>query len=232
MNNELIVAERFHSLQCEGRAIGTPAVFLRLGGCNLLCQSKTWVCDTIDVWKHGKRMDFASVLPVDYINKLNRGDHLIITGGEPLLQQLALVEYFRWILINYHFTPFIEVETNGTIIPNDTFSSWVSWWNCSPKLSNSGEPYNKRINKEALLSLREKDTIFKFVVQNNDDVLEIEQDYGFRFIKEEQIILMPAGATRDELDAVRLKVVEICIERGYRYSDRLHIVIWNKKTGV
>jgi 7-carboxy-7-deazaguanine synthase len=229
---KLIVAETFYSLQCEGRSVGTPAVFLRLGGCNLLCKGDHWTCDTIDVWKNGKAKEFEDVLPETFIDRLVKGAHLVITGGEPLLQQEVLCQYIDWIFQEYRFHPFIEVETNGTILPNFYLQSCVSYWNVSPKLSNSNEPAHKRINEVALdfFEKQGEKTIYKFVVKNEGDVMEVFQDFGF--LEVDRIMMMPAGSSREELELVRLEVANICIRLGIRYSERLHIVIWNQKTGV
>lgn len=231
MNDKLIVAETFYSLQCEGRAIGQPAVFLRLGGCNLLCKSSSWVCDTIEVWQKGKAVLFNEVLNFEYVDYLKKGAHLVITGGEPMLHQRILINYLDWFFEKYSFYPFIEVETNGTVIPIEKFAFLVDWWNVSPKLKNSGESFNRRNNITAIQALNSDkfDSIFKFVVSEAADVLEALNDYNVDYSK---VILMPAGSTREELDKVRLSVVQICIDLGLRYSERLHIVIWNQKTGV
>ncbi len=227
----LIVSEVFHSLQCEGRAIGIPAVFLRLGGCNLLCKSKTWVCDTIEVWSKSKATIFEHVIKPEWIENLRRGDHLVITGGEPMLHQKSIEVYLQWFNHKYKFMPFVEVETNGTIVPNWFLLRVVKFWNCSPKLSNSGEPAEKRISEPALECLNSyAQTKFKFVVENEGDVMEVMNEFGF--LHKSKIMLMPAGGTREELDKVRLSVVEMCIKYGFQYSERLHIVIWNQKTGV
>lgn len=109
------VNEIFYSLQGEGFYTGTPAVFLRLSGCNLKCG----FCDT----DHSGSVEMAEgeilerVLP--YPSR-----HIVITGGEPSLQLSdSLVE----ILHNAGF--FIQVETNGTHpLPED-----VDWITCSPK---------------------------------------------------------------------------------------------------
>lgn len=228
---KLVVAEVFYSLQCEGRAIGTPAVFLRLAGCNLLCKSQTWVCDTIEVWQKGVPLDFEDVLPMEYVHRLKEGSHLVITGGEPLLQQDAIFIYLTEFQRRYNFMPFIEVETNGTIRPIPHIFNHVRWWNVSLKLANSGEPFSKRYNEPAFdMFNKVSQTIFKFVVSNEEDVLEILQD--FPSIDMKKVVLMPAGATREELCKVRLDVALTAIKFGLRYSERLHIVIWDKKTGV
>ena len=89
---KLPVSELFYSIQGEGRTMGIPAIFLRLGGCNLLCKSDSWVCDTIEVWQKSKAVEFEDILSEDFVEKLKAGVHFVITGGEPLIHQLTLVE--------------------------------------------------------------------------------------------------------------------------------------------
>jgi 7-carboxy-7-deazaguanine synthase len=228
---KIIVAEVFYSLQCEGRAIGTPAVFLRLGGCNLMCNSEHWRCDTIEVWQKGRSKVFEDIFTSEHISYLRKGAHLVITGGEPLLQQFQIVNLIEWLYYKHNLEGiFVEIETNGTIIPLSGLSARVKWWNVSPKLANCGEPYEKRVNDTALYELSRKDSIFKFVIKNEGDVQEILQDFGM--LNFSDIVLMPAGATREELNITRPLVVELCKSLCLRYSERLHIVIWDKKTGV
>mgnify|MGYP001381990436 CR=1 FL=1 len=95
---EIRVSESFFSIQGEGITVGVPAVFLRLQGCNLDCGSKggNWVCDTEAVWKKGRKHTINDYFE-DFINQyhqaFNIGAHLILTGGEPLLQQEAICEF-------------------------------------------------------------------------------------------------------------------------------------------
>lgn len=247
MKNSLIVAEVFYSIQGEGPTIGTPSVFLRLGGCNLLCKSESWVCDTIEVWKKGVAIKFGCILEEyhekmipyrncdggsDLISLLKQGAHLVITGGEPLIQQDAVVDYLNWFREKYKFTPIVEVETNGTIIPNQHMLDKVDYWNVSPKLSNSGMPYEKRVNEAAINTIQTfgRNKVFKFVVSNNSDLCDMFDCYNF--VNEEDIMLMPAGDSVESLKEVRIDVVELCKHYGFRYSDRLHISLYDKKTGV
>lgn len=223
---KLIVAEVFYSLQCEGREIGVPAVFLRLGGCNLLC-SAAWVCDTIEVWKKGQAKLFSEILPEECWLRLRQGAHLVITGGEPLMQQSAIVDFLEWLNMP---NLVVEVETNGTIMPNGYLMNKVSRWNVSPKLQNSGEPITKRIKDEVIATFNSlPETIFKFVITSKEDLEEISQDFD---IDKSKLVLMPGGSTREELDATRMIAVNAALVLCCRYSERLHIVIWNQKTGV
>lgn len=230
--NKLIVSETFYSIQGEGQTMGVPAVFLRLGGCNLLCKSDSWVCDSIEVWQKGKATNFEKVLTDGFISRLREGAHLIITGGEPLLHQKNIIRYLDWFYEEYNFKPIIEIETNGTFLPSEKLFTLVDYWNVSPKLSTSGETFKKRFNNLALLRLnKDKNSIFKFVVSSEKDFLEILTDFG-ETINMKKVVLMPSGDSQELLNKTREIVAEICIKYSIKYSERLHIVIWNKKTGV
>jgi organic radical activating enzyme len=179
------------------------------------------------VWKRSKATEFKDVLCDEFVERLRLGAHLVITGGEPLLHQETIAEYIIWFRDTYGLVPFIEVETNGTIIPTEFLLTYVQQWNCSPKLANSGEPAHKRINEVALMLLKDYGACFKFV-SGEGDILEVFQDFNVG----RNIVLMPCGQTQEELNAGRIFVAEAAIKLGVRYSDRLHVVIWNKKTGV
>lgn len=232
-NKVLYVAEKFYSIQGEGVTMGAPAVFLRLSGCNLLCKSDDWVCDSIEVWQpKGQKTEFSDVLTPDFIDYLERGAHLIITGGEPLLHQKRLIEYLTWFKETYKFLPFIEIETNGTILPDYMLLEFIKQFNVSPKLSNSGETHKRRVNQIALTKFMDIrfNTIFKFVIKRREDFLEILQDFPFLDIS--YIVLMPAGDSQEALNETRPLVMELAKEMVVKYCDRLQIVNWNKTTGV
>ena len=107
----------------------------------------------------------------------------------------------------------------------------ITYWNCSPKLSSSGETRKRRYNEIALKTIQaQKNSIFKFVISEEMDVLEMLNE--FPSLNMEQVVLMPAGDNQTLLNNTRPMVLEQCIKLGLRYCDRLHIVGWNKKTGV
>jgi len=225
------ISEKFYSIQGEGVTMGCPSIFIRLSGCNILCKGSGWICDSIDVWRSGSKINFEEVLTKGEIESLKAGTHLIFTGGEPLLYQQQIFSFLNYLNTDHDFVPFVEIETNGTIVPEKGLIAYVSQWNVSPKLSNSGVSEDKRINAFALARFDSfENCIFKFVISNQSDVAELTENY--LPINSKKIVLMPAGATQDELNETRLIVVELCKAYGFRYSERLHIVIWNKKTGV
>lgn len=229
-HNYLHISEKFYSIQGEGKTSGFPSLFIRLSGCNLLCKSESWICDSIEVWKKGIKTKFEEVLTELDLERLKNGAHLIITGGEPMLHQKSIDSFLAFMQMTHGFVPFVEVETNGTIEPTKELVFDVKQWNVSPKLLNSGEEFDKRYKRQALEKFNKLNSIFKFVVEKEEDVMEIFVNYGY--LNQNKIYLMPAGETQEKLNAVRLEVIEFCKKYILKFTDRLHIVAWNKKTGV
>lgn len=111
------VNEIFYSLQGEGFYTGTPAVFLRLSGCNLACP----FCDT-------KHQDGVNMTDEDIVKEVQKypARHIVITGGEPTLQLTAGLTH---ALKQAGF--YIQIETNGSIaLPEGCEIDWIT---CSPK---------------------------------------------------------------------------------------------------
>jgi len=262
MNDEstqIPVSEMFYSVQGEGPEAGTPAVFTRLAGCNLYCggyhnaqvekqedmttnDEATFVCDSIEVWREANE----TLTPAELINKWDEngwwekmtpdGAHLILTGGEPLLEKrqeqiIALVA--EMLRCRKRGRPFIEVETNGTIRPKPHLDNYVGLYNVSLKLSNSGMPKNERLVDEALEFHANNDTSkFKFVVsreQDVDEILDIVEEWS---IPDNRISLMPAGQTREQLKETYPIVAEICKERVWDFTARLQVNIYDEAVGV
>jgi 7-carboxy-7-deazaguanine synthase len=227
----LNISEQFYSIQGEGKTAGVPAVFLRLSGCNLLC---AWPCDTIEVWRHGEQWSFEKILHLwdqnGWTRFLCKESHLVITGGEPLLQQEALARFLPLLPKDI----FIEVETNATITPTEDLNKHISLYNVSPKTSNSGIPRERRFVRNTLDFFAGNDkSIFKFVVESRGDVEEIFREFVGPFkINPQRVFLMPQSVSRSEFIERSAQVAELCKEYQYNFSPRLQLVIWNKTTGV
>ena len=210
--------EIFYSLQGEGTRCGAPAVFLRLAGCNLACK---W-CDTKHSWGNGilcATKDIAAHI-ASY-----ESPALVITGGEPLLQQAPLEKLLALLPDSMH----IEVETNGTLIPSPALTRRVNQWNISPKLLHSGNPLEKTCVPDSLAFFAAlPHAWFKFVVQSEEDWATI----AALGLPQERIILMPCATTRAALEQARPAVVEMCLRHRVRLGDRLHLTLWDDKKGV
>lgn len=246
-NNSLLISEQFYSIQGENTTTGVPAVFLRMTGCNLTCSGWSYVnkagvklgCDTTEVWRKGEWQPFDKVYDLwmhnGWIDALQDNAHLILTGGEPLLHQLPLSKFLRWLKSErgVSFT-YIEVETNGTIQPEREFDDFVNQYNVSPKLSSGGDPLHKRYVHEVLeFFAGERRALFKFVICDQNDVAETFASYINKFhIPTWRVAFMPEGATHEELKQRSKWLIEICKQYRIRYSPRLHIHIYDQATGV
>lgn len=245
----LPVSEQFLSIQGEGATMGYPSYFLRLKSCNLLCGGKgtdkdgelhdgaNWRCDTIEVWLKGQKKTFSQIADDFgkdfYSNLQTKGYHLIITGGEPMLHADKIVSFISHIASVIGEGFYVEIETNGTIEPEHSLIMAVNRFNVSPKLSNSGMPYKKRINRGALnLFSLLNITIFKFVIKNQEDFTECWKLIEEYDLDPNKIWLMPAADNDKDLRKVSEFVAQKCIKHGYKFSSRLHVAVWNKKTGV
>lgn len=234
-NDKLVIAEMFaDTIQGEGVNAGVISTFIRLQGCTLTC---VW-CDTLDVWPHGNEYSFEEIFEmfesIDLITKFKAGQHLILTGGSPLKQQRRLVAFIEAFINKYGFIPYIEIENESVLMPDADLAAFISCWNNSPKLANSGMKERARYKPEVIKDLTQRpNSWFKFVVANESDWEEIKRDYlDSGLIQRNQIIIMPEGQTQEELSKTREMAADIAIREGVRFTDRLHVTIWNKKTGV
>ena len=242
MRNKLAISEVFYSMQGEGKTVGVPSVFIRLGGCNLMCggmgtqfdgelhNGAEWRCDTVEVWMKAQSKEVQDILPKDCVEAIKNNAHIIITGGEPTMQQnglKSLIEYIKTINPDAYF----EIETNGTIMPNEYLLENINLWNCSPKLRNSGNDNSMTFKSDVIEELNKKNTIFKFVVNSDKEWIEIERDY-LPIIDRQKVYLMPAGENQELLNENKLRIVELAKKKYLNFTTRLHIELWNKKTGV
>jgi 7-carboxy-7-deazaguanine synthase len=240
--------EIFHSIQGEGKSLGVPSVFVRTTLCNLHC---VW-CDTDYTWNwQGTR--FAHVNDADpAYRKFDKREwvterdidevatrvaqypcrNVILTGGEPLLQQPGLVALMHALRAHdpaYRF----ETETNGTLQPTPEFDAAIDQYNVSPKLANSGNTV--RLRERPLIYrffAAHPKASFKFVVAERSDLAEVLALTTRYQIPAEKVWLMPMASTRAALARRRQWLVEVCKAYNFRFSDRLHIEIWGKKKGV
>lgn len=208
------ISEIFYSLQGEGINVGVPSIFIRLSGCHLRC---TW-CDSKFTWdlKSGEKMTTE-----DIIKEIKKYPckHLVITGGEPLIQQSGLKELLSK-LKNYY----VEMETSGSL--PSLIDKYIDHYNCSPKLSNS---QNKRIRLE---KFPPKKTYYKFVVDTEEDLTEIKDFIAKHKLPLDKVLLMPQGIKRAELNKRSKWLAEICKRENLRFTPRLHINIWGNKRKV
>ena len=250
------LTEKFLSIQGEGRYAGVPSYFLRTGGCNLHCPGfgaeyevdgeKRYGCDTWFAVDRAFASRWIAVESADTLlaeldetfDEIGYRPHVVITGGEPLIYAAdpafygvveGLVE--RGIRITF--------ETNGTVAPD--FASYPAYAACtfalSVKLSNSGEPQERRIHPVVLkrITSEAKEAFLKFTldrssIESDEAVREIE--LVRRHLPETEVYCMPMGESRETLRRNDRAVFEFCIRHNFHYSDRLHIRIFDTTIGV
>lgn len=210
----ILFNEIFYSIQGEGPNMGKPAIFLRFGACNLRC---TW-CDSKFTWDPKVQDNYQTTVQ-KIVKKIKRYPckHLVITGGEPMLQQKAIADLLR-TLPGYT----TEIETNGSIPCQ--ISRFLEQINCSPKLKNSGnKPYPLKIKPT------NKKAIFKFVVSKPENIKEIKTYIKKHRIPSSKVWLMPEGVTKQAIEKKSKWLIEICKREGYHFTARFHILLYGNQ---
>lgn len=223
----LLVAESFGpTFQGEGPSVGQQALFIRLSRCNLHCPG----CDTPETW------DWSRYNPREVATRHSVEDlaawvmsrpvaRVVLTGGEPLLQQDQLVGLARLLPRRR-----IEVETNGTVVPLPELVELVEAFNVSPKLAGFAAPGDRRINGRALRALASCGKArFKFVVRDEielDEVAALVEEYSLA-----DIWVMPEGTSSTTVLAGMRRLADAVLECGWNLSTRLHVLIWEAERG-
>jgi len=217
-------------------------------------------CDTSASWSN-KYKHLATWNNVDEIAKLltaltpegkwtcdNGQDvHLVITGGEPLMWQKQIAALLKQP--EFKDIKNVTFETNTTHdLKEDFVRSLIDLtfmkeipitftWSCSPKLTCSGEAWDKAILPDVAVQyygLPGRNFYFKFVVSDDLDVEEV--DKAVALFKEKEIncdvYLMPCGATQEGQAKTARQVAELCLQKGYKFSPRLHVDLFGNAWGT
>lgn len=225
---QLVVSEVFGpTFQGEGPSLGRRASFVRLGRCNLACS----FCDTPYTWDWERHDPAEELTRVDVSELADqvRAMHVplvVVTGGEPLLQQSHLVAF----LAELHPSHAVEIETAGTLAPNDDLVPLVTRFNVSPKLSNSGMALERRYKPEVLQSFQSTGKAsFKFVVSDEgslDEVAAIVEECGLS-----DVWVMPEGVTPEDVTGRSRGLAELVLARRWNLTTRLHVLLWGDERG-
>ena len=251
----IYLVEHFYSIQGEGKYLGTPSLFFRFGGCNMKCEGfgcsetsdsgvKVVGCDT--VYAVDKKHFSHTWISIENLNELMevynsytlpiKAD-IVLTGGEPLIyaNDELFVAFVEFLQGKGHRVTF---ETNGAIDVN--FEKFRVYQKCifalSVKLTNSGEPEVKRINPKAIVNIAtySQDAFFKFTVDKDSLEMGVDKEIKeiIKLAPSISVYCMPKGGSKDEVEFHCESVIDYCKDKGYVYSDRLHIRIWDENKGV
>jgi organic radical activating enzyme len=228
-----------------------PAHYTEYGGLPLVSTG----CDSYASWdprfKHlSPLMDTVSIANaiVDTLPyKEWRDEHLVITGGEPLL---GWQRAYPDLLNHTKMAGLKEItfETNGTQKLTDEFKDYLVQWqmpnlefnrevtfSVSAKLSVSGETASEAIRPDIVCSYQELGhTYLKFVIATEDDAeealeaVDIYRAEGF----EGNVYLMPVGGVESVYTLNNKRVAELAMKMGLRYSDRLQVPLFKNAWGT
>lgn len=201
----LEIQEIFPTLQGEGPYAGWPAIFIRLGGCNLACS----FCDT--EFESFTQMSLDDIISETHsFNKNGNIKLVVITGGEPFRQP---IEKLCAQLLNNGFK--VQIETNGTLYRNIDKRVDVI---CSPK--NTNGKYSP-IRNDLLGHI----SAFKFIISGHDknyaDIGEVGQtEFGIP-------VYVQAMDEYDEVKNARNLGIaaRLAQKSGYRLSIQMHKIL-------
>jgi organic radical activating enzyme len=162
------------------------------------------------VWEEQRILDTVAAFPTRRV---------VVTGGEPCEQEIASLLQALW-----QAGCTIEIETAGLApLPQVQCAPLAHQLNVSPKLANSGVPYERRIRLPALGFLRDTGkAYFTFVIDQAVDVAAVDTLVAALFLPADRVLLMPQALIADDVLHKCRWLVEECKARGYGYSPRLH----------
>ncbi|RXK04262.1 radical SAM protein [Halarcobacter bivalviorum] len=239
------------TIQGEGKLVGTPSIFIRFGKCNFKCEGfnveyetpsgiKKCSCDSyyaVDMAfkEQWQQMNADEIVKEVLLLEPNYKIDIVITGGEPLLYWKN--EEFQKLLKHYIENNYkVTIETNGSlnIDLTETYQKQILF-SMSVKLSNSLEPLKKRVNVNTLTKIitQTEGSYLKFVIDEGfKEEANIEIQNILSSIPKVDVFLMPMGDTAEQINKNSEAVINLAIENGYKYCDRLHIRVWDNKRGV
>lgn len=202
--DNLDVQEIFPTLQGEGPYVGQPAVFIRLGGCNLACN----FCDTeFESYKNFSLKNIISEVKKLAKDKIKL---VVITGGEPMRQP---IEKLCEELVKLKFT--VQIETNGTIFRKLPKEIKII---CSPKIS--GNKYHQ-IRPDLLLRIN----AFKFIIsksqKNYSKIAEVGQSKFNTPVYIQPMDEYNEAKNQDNIEHAK----NLCQKNGYFLSLQIHKIL-------
>lgn len=246
------------TIQGEGMLSGTPSIFVRFNGCNLRCCFKGGsICDTAYTSHNPEHPNYTDTQQaIDKVKAILKDypnvQDIVFTGGEPMLQQEALVDITTSLHEEFGADMCFTVETNGTVPVIPELEGLINLWSISPKLKNScyfeghDIPYHAamshkviRVNYGAVISMIEDaPTQLKFVYTDEEtekDICEwldgLTKQHG-DMGEFPPILIMPEGEVVEQINKSAGNAIKACIKHGWQYCDRVHIRIWGNKRAV
>jgi organic radical activating enzyme len=191
-------------------------------------------CDTPFTWdwdRYDPEVELKRVDSRDVVAEVEGMDVplVVVTGGEPLLQQSHLVPLVEALKASNHR---IEIETAGTIAPSPALTRHVDRFNVSPKLANSGNPLDRRYKPDVLRAFASTGrAVFKFVVCEAAELEEVQTIVDECHLAPSDVWVMPEGTDARTLLERQRALADAVTARGWHLTTRLHILLWGDERG-
>ncbi len=205
----LEVKSIFKTIQGEGPFVGIPAIFIRLGGCNLACN----FCDTD--FEEFNTLSLPEIMEKVFNFSLNFAKQrvinlVVITGGEPFRQAIELLCHN---LIDLNFT--VQIETNGTLyrpIPPQVYIV------CSPKVVRN---HYSTLREDLIRRLQ----AIKFLVAKNIPAYSVVPELGQNKYNI-PVFIQPMDQNNPILNKENEKfAIDLALNYGYRLSIQTHKIL-------
>lgn len=225
----MFISEVYESFQGEGPHAETDSLFIRTSGCNLRCS----FCDTpYASWNPEGTQQSLEGLSEQI--KASGAEHVVITGGEPMLAP-ALPELTE---ICRQHGKVITIETAGTVdrsVECDLMAISPKRKNSTPDDSVWSRRHEETRHQPAVIDslFRRYSAILKFVIDQQTDVDDVFAYVDeFPAVSADRVWLMPQARTAEELAAKSDWVKAAADKAGFSFSSRLHIQKFGDRRGV
>jgi len=209
----LFVNEIFRSLQGEAHTVGWPTIFIRLSGCNLRCL----YCDSVHAWEEGEELDIGSIRTRVRSFGPAKQNHVLITGGEPLLRKEAALELASALIKEGYET---SMETNGSFLVNELPEKLIAVID----VKTPGSGMSGVMNHENFRAARRRHDVFKFVIASREDI-----GWTFDMIERHRLehrYDIYLSSTLAEVPAHELAEIILASGKRVRLNVQLHKVLW------
>lgn len=225
----MVINEIFYSLQGEGRLSGAPSVFVRVAGCPLRCR---W-CDTVYAQSGTAGTRYCPDWLAEQIRSYPTSN-IVITGGEPMVHP----KLPDLVTLVHRMGLHLTIETAGIAFVPDLPCELMS---ISPKLANStptdpaqaAEHERCRLHIDIIRQLMAAYAYqLKFVVDTPEDLDEIITCVGqLGQVDPQDVFLMPQATTRKEYVEKSAWLANYCLQTGFSFGARLHVMLWPGQRG-
>lgn len=246
------IVELYYAIQAEGSRAGLPTVVVRTTGCTHRCYfgQGGW-CDSWQTSIHPEKGQFSLQDVFDMYKQRPWVKEMMLTGGSPTMHPELVNQLSTFCHDN---DIFLTMETEGShFVKTDHPINLVS---LSPKFSNSTPIVGQLtpLGRITDLNMVKQHNKFRLNIQEIRKTIEYHLDYQFKpvvnpiemtevwseieqfrlelNIPKSKTWIMPPGDSREELVRVYPMVIDFCVENGFNFTGREHIIAYDKKRGV